>query len=76
LRQRSKVEIHLHRDSHLLTLFRAALTGDRLALNAFCDALEENAHPLASFAREVVCAVPDVPADLAAVYEPCFLQGF
>ena len=58
----------MHRDSHLLTLFRAALTGDRLGLHAFCDALEENAHPLAPFAREVAGATADVPADLDAVY--------
>jgi hypothetical protein len=63
----------MHRDSLLLTLFRAALMGDQLALAAFCDALEEDTHPLAPFAREVACATADVPADLDAVYEPAFL---
>jgi hypothetical protein len=63
----------MHRDSQLLTLFLAAVTGDYLGLDAFCDALEENTHPLASFAREVARATADVPADLDAVYEPAFL---
>ena len=51
----------MHRDSHLLTLFRAALTGDALALDAFCDAVEENTHTLAPFAREVACATERMP---------------
>jgi hypothetical protein len=63
----------MNRDSLLLNLFRAALTGDHLGLHAFCDALEENAHPLAPFAREVARATADVPSDLEAVYEPAFL---
>jgi hypothetical protein len=54
-------------------LFRAALTGDHLGLYAFCDALEENTHTLAPFAREVACATADLPTDLDAVYEPAFL---
>jgi hypothetical protein len=63
----------MHRDSHLLTLFRTALTGGHVGLDAFCDALDENAHPLAPFAREVACATVDIPDDLEAVYEPAFL---
>jgi hypothetical protein len=63
----------MHRDSFLLTLFRAALTGDHAGLHAFCDALEKNTHPLAPFAREVASATSDIPADLDAVYEPAFL---
>jgi hypothetical protein len=63
----------MHKDSLLLTLFRAALTGDRLGLDAFADALEENAHPLGSFVREVARATADVPSDLEAVYEPAIL---
>ena len=54
-------------------MFRAALTGDHLAMDAFCDALEENTDPLAPFAREVARAMADIPADLDAVYEPAFL---
>jgi hypothetical protein len=63
----------MHPDSQLLNLFRAVLTGDAAALNVFCDALEDNAHPLTGFAREVAAAVPTIPADLNAVYEPEFL---
>jgi hypothetical protein len=63
----------MRRDSLLLTLFRAALTGEKLALVAFCDALEDITHPLVSFAREVAGATADIPADLDAVYEPAFL---
>jgi hypothetical protein len=63
----------MHKDSHLLALFRAALTDDRLSLDAFAEALEENAHPLVPFVREIACATADVPDDLEAVYEPAFL---
>src|SRR5207244_4288278 len=63
----------MHRDSLLLTLFRAGLTGDIVALGAFCDALEDNNHPLTPLAREVANAAANVPADLAAVFEPAFL---
>jgi hypothetical protein len=44
-----------------------------LGLNAFCDALEENAHPLGPFVREVARATADIPGDLEALYEPAFL---
>jgi hypothetical protein len=59
--------------SLLLSLFRAALQGDQTAFGAFCDALEGNGHLLAPLARELANATPEIPEDLAAVYEPAIL---
>jgi hypothetical protein len=63
----------MHSDSELLNLFRAALTGDPIAFDVFCDALEDDSHLLALFAREVSRATPIIPADFDGVYEPEFL---
>lgn len=61
------------KDSQVLNLFRAVLTGDDIAWGVFCDALEDNDHPLQSFAREIAAATPTIPADLNAETGPATL---